>query len=94
LTLRRLCLSWNKGIEESRAPFTYIIAVGESILPEGVAHLLDLIGKVEADLAFSPSVLSSNPEHHRLILRRPVFEHARKLKMFDQKVLPAILATS
>ena len=94
LTPRGLYQSWNIGIKKSRTPFTYISRVGESNLPEGVAHLLGLIRKVEANLVFSPPLLSSNPEHRRQILRWPVLTNERKLKMFDQKVLPAPLATS
>ena len=94
LTPRGLYQSWNMGIKESRTPFTYISTVGESILPEGLAHLWDLIRKVEADLVFSPPILNSNPEHRRQILRWPIFTNERKLKMFDQRVLPAPIAAS
>lgn len=94
LTPRGLYESWNKGIKESLAPFTYISTVGESILPEGLAHLWDLIRKVEADIVFSPPLLSSNERDRRQIIRWPVFKNTHKLKVFDQKVIPTSLIGS
>jgi len=94
LTPRGLYDSWNKGIQESRTPYTYISTVGESILPEGLAHLWDLIRKVEADFVFSPPTLPQNIKARRQILQWPVFVHAQKLKIFDHRVVPTNLVAS
>ena len=94
LTPRGLYNSWNKGIKESRTPYTYISTVGESILPEGLAHLWDVNRKVEADIVFSPPLLSSNERDRRQILQWPVFKNAKKLRMFDHRVLPTNLIVS
>ena len=94
LTPRGLYKSWNKGIKESRTPYTYISTVGESILPEGLAHLWDVNRKVEADIVFSPPLLSSNKKDRRQILQWPIFKNAKKLRMFDQRVVPTNLIAS
>lgn len=94
LTPRGLYASWNKGIQETRTPYTYISTVGESIRPEGLAHLLDLAQKVEADIVFSPPLLSLNTKDRSTLLKWPVFKNAKKLRMFDQRVLPIKLTGS
>ncbi len=94
LTPRGLYKSWNKGIKESRTPYTYISTVGESVFPEGLAHLLDLNRKTKADIVFSPPLLSSNKKDRSQILRWPVFKNAKKLRIFDQRVLPTNLIAS
>ncbi len=92
LTPRGLYDSWNKGIQESRTPYTYISTVGESILQEGLAHLFDLIRRLEADIVFSPPIAPQNKEALSQILQWPVFLNAQKLKKFDQRVLPTTIA--
>lgn len=94
LTPRGLYTSWNKGIQESYTLYTYISTVGESIQPEGLADFWNLIRKVEADIVFSPPLLSSNERDRRQILRWPIYKNAQKLKVFDQKIIPTSLIGS
>jgi hypothetical protein len=46
--------SWNAGIAAAAAPWCYISTVEDPISPAGLAHLLEVAGRHQADVVISP----------------------------------------
>lgn len=51
---RGLYQSWNYGIQQLRSTYTYISTIGDSISPDGLAHLCDVAERHACDVVVSP----------------------------------------
>ncbi len=84
--------SWNHGIANVRAPYTYISTVGDLITPEGLAHLFDVIERFEADVVVSPPEFQTAPGAEPSSEPWPVVEICRWLQVDEPQSLPNHLA--
>ena len=51
---RGLYASWNFGVGEIRAKYTYFSTTGDTITLEGLSHLVDVAERIEAGVTLSP----------------------------------------
>ena len=86
---RGLYQAWNAGIALASGDFIYISTIGDTITPEGLDALSLCIRKNEADVVFSPPVISpptrANLKHSR---HWPVFRFANLLSRFGGFCIP------
>lgn len=74
---RGLYQAWNSGIARASGKFIYISTIGDTITPEGLNALAHCLQKAEADVVFSPPVISSATGTNLKRFRQwPVFQFA------------------
>ena len=86
---RGLYQAWNSGIARATGEFIYISTIGDSITPEGLNALSFCIQKNQADVVFSPPVIS--PETGANLKRSrhwPVFKFAQILNQYADNCMP------
>ena len=86
---RGLYQAWNFAIARATGEFIYISTIGDTITPAGLNALFLCIRKNEADVVFSPPVISpptrTNLKHSR---HWPVFRFANILSRFGGFCIP------
>lgn len=86
---RGLYQAWNFAIARATGDFIYISTIGDTITPEGLNALSVCIRKNEADVVFSPPVISpptrANLEHSR---HWPVYRFDNILSRFGGFCIP------
>jgi hypothetical protein len=86
---RGLYQAWNSGIARASGEFIYISTIGDTITPEGLNALSLCIQKNQADVVFSPPVISpateANLKHSR---HWPIFKFARILSRIADNRMP------
>lgn len=55
--------AWNYGIQQVKAPFTYISTVGEEITREGLQHLVEIAEALQSDVVISRPVFFNSSGH-------------------------------
>ena len=85
---RGLYESWNYGIAQLKSEFTYISTVGDSITKQGLAHLCEVAGLVEADVVVSePVFLTENGEIQKNQEAWPISKMLQKMKIKEPRLL-------
>jgi hypothetical protein len=51
---RGLYQSWNYGIQQIRSTYAYVSSIGDSISPDGLAHLWEVAERLTCDVVVSP----------------------------------------
>jgi glycosyltransferase involved in cell wall biosynthesis len=86
---RGLYQAWNFGIAQATGEFVYFSTVGDTISPEGLNELVLCIQKNQADVVFSPPVISpptqANLKHCR---HWTVFVFSKILNRFNEARIP------
>jgi hypothetical protein len=86
---RGLYLAWNSGIALATGEFIYISTIGDTITPAGLNALSICIQKNQADVVFSPPVISPATEANLKRSRHwPVFKFSRILNQHAEGRLP------
>jgi hypothetical protein len=86
---RGLYEAWNSGIARATGEFIYISTMGDTITPEGLNALSLCIQKNQADVVFSPPVISPATETNLKRSRHwPVFKFAQILNRHAEDRLP------
>ena len=86
---RGLYQAWNSGIARASGEFIYISTIGDTITPEGLNALFHCLQKAEADVVFSPPVISPATEANLKRSRHwPVFKFAQILNQHSEDRLP------
>jgi len=86
---RGLYQAWNSGIARATGEFIYISTIGDSITPEGLKALSFCIQKNQADVVFSPPVISPATEANLKRFRHwPVFKFAHILNQYADNCMP------
>jgi hypothetical protein len=86
---RGLYQAWNSGIARATGDFVYISTTGDSITPEGLNALSVCIRKNEADVIFSPPVISPPTEANLKHCRHwTVFVFSKILNQFSGVRIP------
>jgi len=86
---RGLYEAWNSGIARATGEFIYISTMGDTITPEGLNALSLCIQKNQADVVFSPPVISPATEANLKRSRHwPVFKFAQILNQHAEDRLP------
>jgi hypothetical protein len=86
---RGLYQAWNFAIARATGEFIYISTIGDTITPAGLNALSLCIRKNEADVVFSPPVISSlNQANLKRARHWPVFKFAQILNQHSEDRLP------
>jgi hypothetical protein len=86
---RGLYQAWNSGISRATGDFIYISTIGDTITPEGLEALSVCIRKTQADVVFSPPVISPATEANLKRSRHwPVFKFAQILNQYADNCMP------
>ena len=86
---RGLYQAWNSGIARATGEFIYISTIGDTITPEGMNALSLCIQKNQADVVFSPPVISPATEANLKRSRHwPVFKFSQILNQHPESRLP------
>jgi Glycosyl transferase family 2 len=86
---RGLYLAWNSGIALATGEFIYISTIGDTITPAGLNALSICIQKNQADVVFSPPVISPATEANLKCSRHwPVFKFSQILNQHAEGRLP------
>ena len=81
--------AWNAGIALASGDFIYISTIGDTITPQGLNALSHYLQKAEADVVFSPPVISPATGTNLKRSRHwPVFRFARILNQYAGGRLP------
>jgi hypothetical protein len=86
---RGLYQAWNSGVARAAGEFIYISTIGDTITPEGLNALSLCIQKNQADVVFSPPVISPATEANLKRSRHwPVFKFAQILNQIADNRMP------
>jgi hypothetical protein len=86
---RGLYQAWNSGIARATGEFIYISTIGDTITPEGMNALSLCIQKNQADVVFSPPVISPATEANLERSRHwPIFKFSQILNQHAESRLP------
>jgi glycosyltransferase involved in cell wall biosynthesis len=86
---RGLYQAWNSGVARAAGEFIYISTIGDTITPEGLNALSLCIQKNQADVVFSPPVISPATETNLKRSRHwPVFKFAQILSRIADNRMP------
>jgi len=86
---RGLYLAWNSGIALATGEFIYISTIGDTITPAGLNALSICIQKNQADVVFSPPVISPATEANLKCSRHwPVFKFSQILNQYAHNCMP------
>jgi len=86
---RGLYQAWNSGIALASGDFIYISTIGDTITPQGLSALFHCLQKAEADVVFSPPVISPATETNLKRSRHwPVFRFSEILNQYAEGRLP------
>jgi len=86
---RGLYQAWNAGIARAAGDFIYIFTIGDTITPQGLNALSHCLQKAEADVVFSPPVISpATGTNLKRSKHWPVFRFARILNQYAGGRLP------
>jgi len=86
---RGLYQAWNSGIARATGEFIYISTIGDTITPEGLNALSLCIQKNQADVVFSPPVISPATEANLKRSRHwPIFKFSQILNQHAEGRLP------
>jgi len=86
---RGLYQAWNSGIALATGDFIYIATTGDTITPEGLNALSHCLQKAEADVVFSPPIISPATGTNLKRSRHwPVFAFSKFLNQFAGLRIP------
>jgi glycosyltransferase involved in cell wall biosynthesis len=86
---RGLYQAWNSGIARATGDLIYISTIGDTITPEGLNALSVCIRKNEADVVFSPPIISPATQPNLKRCRHwTVFEFSKILDQFSGVRIP------
>jgi glycosyltransferase involved in cell wall biosynthesis len=90
--------SWNYGIQQLKTDFTYVSTIRDTIQPEGLQHLRDVLTELGGDLVISPPEMVDTQGNPVLNERWPVhkllascrLEQPARLNQYQAFVLAAL----